>query len=120
MYGRPVPFQSQVKLRHNMYNKVCLSAPHPSSMFVAVLKQETICRIMYATNPPRYITVSKVRDGIVDRSVCCHVGLRMVLFAYGVVQCNYRGAVTLQYSKPQVLNTHEVVVVGHSGSLTAS
>jgi len=28
---------------------------------------------MYATNPPRYITVSKVRDGIVDRSKCCHV-----------------------------------------------
>ncbi|XP_065898350.1 cilia- and flagella-associated protein 337-like isoform X2 [Dysidea avara] len=45
VYGRPVPFQSQVKLRHNMYNK------------------ETICRIMYATNPPRYITVSK--DGAV-------------------------------------------------------
>jgi len=38
MYGRPVPFQSQVKLRHNLYNKVCLSVPPPHTMYVTVSK----------------------------------------------------------------------------------
>ena len=38
----------------------CLNLPTPPPMGDTVSLQETICRIMTAANPPRYITVSKV------------------------------------------------------------
>lgn len=66
-HTNPLPFQGPPTLRHNSYSRVQHNhACHASvSVFHVVhrlLLQETLCRIMFAPNPPRYITVSKVGE----------------------------------------------------------